>query len=148
MLAICRGMQALNVARGGTLHQHLPDLTELEHRQRHAPHEPAHAVTSPPARRCTASRAAAGSQVNTFHHQAIDELGAGLEVIAQAPDGTIEARPRPEPPLLPRRAVARRAAHAPPEHAPVVRAPDRGRAPPALDSSLRASGARPPAAQS
>ena len=33
MLAICRGMQALNVVRGGTLHQHLPDLTELEHRQ-------------------------------------------------------------------------------------------------------------------
>jgi hypothetical protein len=45
LLAICRGMQALNVARGGTLHQHLPDHTQLEHRQTHEPFEPAHAVT-------------------------------------------------------------------------------------------------------
>ena len=37
VLAICRGMQALNVVRGGTLHQHLPDCTPLEHRQRHEP---------------------------------------------------------------------------------------------------------------
>ena len=67
MLAICRGMQALNVARGGTLHQHLPDRTDLEHRQAHEPFEPAHAVTvtagslaapdvrTAPARRSTAS---------------------------------------------------------------------------------------------
>ena len=44
MLGICRGMQALNVSRGGTLHQHLPDRTELEHNQGHASFEPAHAV--------------------------------------------------------------------------------------------------------
>ena len=46
VLAICRGMQALNVSRGGTLHQHLPDVTELDHRQSHAGHEAAHAVES------------------------------------------------------------------------------------------------------
>ena len=45
LLAICRGMQALNVARGGTLHQHLPDRTDVEHRQTHEAFEPAHAVT-------------------------------------------------------------------------------------------------------
>ena len=91
MLAICRGMQALNVARGGTLHQHLPDLTELEHRPGQAPYEPAHAVTSPPSsplHRLTGRRRL---HVNSFHHQAIDRLGDGLEVIARAPDGTVEA---------------------------------------------------------
>jgi putative glutamine amidotransferase len=94
-LAICRGMQALNVSRGGTLHQHLPDLTALEHRQRHEPFEPAHPVT-----------VAAGSllheltgrrrlAVNSFHHQAVDRLGAGLEVCARAADGTAEALTNP-----------------------------------------------------
>jgi putative glutamine amidotransferase len=91
LLAICRGMQALNVARGGTLHQHLPDRTALEHRQAHEPFEPAHPVT-----------VAAGSllhglsghrrlAVNSFHHQAVDRLGAGLEICARASDGTVEA---------------------------------------------------------
>ena len=91
LLAICRGMQALNVARGGTLHQHLPDLTELEHRQRHEPFEPAHHVTvahGSPLHELTGHRRLA---VNSFHHQAVDRLGGGLEVIAHAEDGTVEA---------------------------------------------------------
>ncbi|MDA0184831.1 gamma-glutamyl-gamma-aminobutyrate hydrolase family protein [Solirubrobacter phytolaccae] len=87
VLAICRGMQAMNVSRGGTLHQHI-----VNHRQTPvAPHEPTHAVTvdaGSPLHRITSRRRLA---VNTFHHQAIDRLGAGLEVIAHAPDGTIEA---------------------------------------------------------
>ena len=45
MLGICRGMQALNVSRGGTLHQHLPDRTDLEHDQGYASFEPAHGVS-------------------------------------------------------------------------------------------------------
>ncbi|RKQ91021.1 putative glutamine amidotransferase [Solirubrobacter pauli] len=87
VLAICRGLQAMNVARGGTLHQHI-----LNHRQTPvAPHEPTHAVSvaaGSPLHRITSRRRLA---VNSFHHQAIDELGHGLEVIATAPDGTIEA---------------------------------------------------------
>jgi putative glutamine amidotransferase len=91
LLAICRGMQALNVSRGGTLHQHLPDRTELQHRQTHAPFEPAHAVTvraGSPLHRMTRRRRL---EVNSFHHQAVDELGARLVPAAHAPDGTIEA---------------------------------------------------------
>lgn len=91
LLAICRGMQALNVARGGTLHQHLPDRTQLEHRQTHEPFEPAHAVTvtaNSPLHRLTGRRRLA---VNSFHHQAVDQLGKRLHVCAHAPDGTVEA---------------------------------------------------------
>jgi putative glutamine amidotransferase len=91
LLAICRGMQALNVARGGTLHQHLPDRTGIEHRQTHEPYEPAHAVTvrpDSPLDRLTGKRRL---EVNSFHHQAVDELGSRLVPCAHAPDGTIEA---------------------------------------------------------
>ena len=89
--AICRGMQGMNIVRGGTLHQHLPDLTQLEHRQRHEPYQPAHAVhvaPGSPLHRLTGRRRL---HVNSFHHQAVDRLGTGLEVIARAPDGTVEA---------------------------------------------------------
>jgi putative glutamine amidotransferase len=84
-------MQALNVSRGGTLHQHLPDITELDHRQTHPGHEPAHAISvtpGSPLHRLTGRRAL---EVNTLHHQAIDDLGAGLTICAHAPDGTVEA---------------------------------------------------------
>jgi putative glutamine amidotransferase len=86
VLAICRGMQALNVARGGTLHQHIED-----HRQTEAAHEPTHAVTLGPGSALHHLTGRRRLVVNTFHHQAIDALGAGLEPIAHAPDGTLEA---------------------------------------------------------
>jgi putative glutamine amidotransferase len=91
MLGICRGMQALNVSRGGTLHQHLPDRTELGHRQAHAPFEPAHTVSVARGSLLQRLSGAIGLEVNSYHHQAIDRLGSGLRVAATAPDGTIEA---------------------------------------------------------
>jgi putative glutamine amidotransferase len=91
VLGICRGMQALNVSRGGTLHQHLPDRTDLEHGQRHAPFEPAHVVSVKPVSLLHRLTGAIGLEVNSYHHQAIDRLGAGLRVCATAPDSTIEA---------------------------------------------------------
>jgi putative glutamine amidotransferase len=91
VLGICRGMQALNVARGGTLHQHLPDFTELEHSQRVAPFASAHPVTITRASLLHRLARATELDVNSFHHQAADRLGTGLRVCATAPDGTVEA---------------------------------------------------------
>src|SRR6185295_5544255 len=91
VLGICRGMQALNVSRGGTLRQHLPDVTALEHLQGHEPFVPAHPVVVSPGSLLHRLADAAALPVNSFHHQAADVIGAGLEVCAQAPDGTVEA---------------------------------------------------------
>jgi putative glutamine amidotransferase len=93
ILAICRGMQLLNVARGGSLHQHLPDLVsgEINHRQTVPGAQPTHTVAlhddSHVARVLRIDRA----EVNSFHHQAVDRLGEGLVVTGRAPDGTVEA---------------------------------------------------------
>jgi putative glutamine amidotransferase len=95
VLGICRGAQALNVARGGTLHQHVDG-----HRQTELATRPTHAVriagTSHAARLLDANAA----EVNSFHHQAVDELGTGLVATAWAPDGTIEAIEDPQHPFL------------------------------------------------
>ena len=91
VLGICRGMQALNVARGGTLHQHLPDVSTLRHLQSEAGFEPVHAVSVVRGSLLQRLTSAIGLGVNSYHHQAADRIGAGLRVCASAPDGTIEA---------------------------------------------------------
>jgi putative glutamine amidotransferase len=91
MLGICRGMQALNVSRGGTLHQHLPDRTDTDHNQRDAPFEPVHEVFVAPGSLLRRLTGHDRLQVNSFHHQAIDVVGTGLRVGATAPDGTVES---------------------------------------------------------
>jgi putative glutamine amidotransferase len=92
LLAICRGMQVLNVARGGTLVQHLPDLGgAIDHRQQEVSRVATHAVTVAPGTRLARLLAAKEVQVNSFHHQAIDRLASGLTPTAWSPDGVIEA---------------------------------------------------------
>jgi putative glutamine amidotransferase len=98
ILAICRGTQALNIVRGGGLHQHLPELSEqILHRQRIPGDQPSHAVAVEAGTRLAEAIGSAAIDVenrldvNSFHHQAIDRLGDGLVVSARAPDGTVEA---------------------------------------------------------
>ena len=92
VLAICRGMQVLNVARGGTLHQHLPDLgKDVDHRQALSGSRTSHPVILQPASRLARLLRSREPLVNSFHHQAIDGLGGGLKVVGAAPDGVIEA---------------------------------------------------------
>jgi putative glutamine amidotransferase len=90
VLGICRGAQVLNVALGGTLHQHLPDVIGQTR------HQVGNAVFSTlPVRTVPGTRleALVGESVNAkcYHHQAIDELGEGLIVSAWDSDGMIEA---------------------------------------------------------
>jgi putative glutamine amidotransferase len=86
VLGICRGAQAMNVARGGTLHQHIDD-----HRQTLPATEPFHRVDVAPGSLLAALTGGAALQVNSFHHQSTDRLGTGLRVAATAADGTVEA---------------------------------------------------------
>jgi putative glutamine amidotransferase len=87
ILGICRGAQALNVARGGTLHQHVAG-----HRQTEFAGTPTQRVAVAPDSLLAAVTGAGDAlAINSFHHQAVDVLGAGLRVVARAADGTVEA---------------------------------------------------------
>ena len=93
ILGICRGAQAVNVALGGTLHQHLPEVVgdAVDHRQSEDGRMPTHSVEVAPGSLLAQLLGSGSLAVNSFHHQAVDRLGRGLRVSARAPDGTIEA---------------------------------------------------------
>lgn len=95
LLAICRGIQILNVALGGTLHQHVPDVfAGIVHRQHQAgipADRPGHDVTVDAG---SALARTAGSErlpVNSFHHQGIRSLARDLVPVATSDDGLVEA---------------------------------------------------------
>lgn len=99
LFAICRGIQELNVALGGTLHQHLHEIPgRADHRSdKTRPYqeryEPRHPVVLVPGGRLQAILGAETKSVlvNSLHAQGIDRLAPGLVVEAVAEDGTIEA---------------------------------------------------------
>lgn len=86
LLGICRGIQSLNVALGGSLYQDLPaqGFRELVHNGQ--PHLVEQVADSP-----LTALFPPRFEVNSYHHQAIKTLAPGLRVLAQAPDGVIEA---------------------------------------------------------
>ncbi|MEU3627051.1 glutamine amidotransferase [Amycolatopsis coloradensis] len=94
VLGVCRGLQMLSVALGGTLAQHLPDTLDS------ADHQPAPATFgATTVTLAEGSRAASilgtETKVPCYHHQAIDRLGDGLVPVGWAADGTIEAAELP-----------------------------------------------------
>ena len=90
VLGICRGAQVLNVAMGGTLHQHLPDVIgHMRHQQGNAVFTTSSVSTVPGTR--LAALIGESSDAQCYHHQAIDRLGDGLIVSARDADGVIEA---------------------------------------------------------
>jgi putative glutamine amidotransferase len=91
LLGICRGLQVINVALGGTLHQHLPDLVGNDS---HSPEEAgygSHKVSVASGSQLAAVLGRTEAAVPTHHHQAIDRLGTGLVATAWTDDGVIEA---------------------------------------------------------
>jgi putative glutamine amidotransferase len=101
VLAICRGLQVLNVALGGTLVQDIPSAVPSAgpHDVRRPRDAPAHEIAIEPGTAlmdALGGRAPGGScTVNSRHHQSIERLGDGLRVSATAPDGIVEAVERP-----------------------------------------------------
>jgi len=97
LLAICRGFQELNVALGGSLHQHLHELPgRLDHREpqnasRDAEYAQAHPVTFAQDGVLARLSGLRQAMVNSLHHQGVDRLAPGLQAEALAPDGQIEA---------------------------------------------------------
>jgi putative glutamine amidotransferase len=97
LFAICRGIQVLNVARGGTLVQHIPDeiASGVDHNVREPRFAIAHDVWVTAGslldRLMRETEDDGGFPVNSRHHQAVKTLGTGLITTATAPDGVVEA---------------------------------------------------------
>lgn len=94
LFAICRGVQVVNVALGGTLHQHIPDA--VGGTVQHSQSEPRHVATHPVKLLTEGTRlgeilGTPELAVNSFHHQALHRLGRGLRDVGWAPDQVIEA---------------------------------------------------------
>jgi putative glutamine amidotransferase len=93
VFAVCRGMQLLNVAHGGTLFQHLPDHVgdDVVHRRPSLDKTiPMHPVRIEPDSRLAAWLGRERAEVNSYHHQGPRDVGAGLRPVAWADDGVIE----------------------------------------------------------
>ena len=91
-LCICRGMQAMNVAFGGTLHQHLPDLTSMiEHGIPLDGTEAMHTVTPASGSRLSALTKSGPLACCSHHHQGVDRIGEGLVATGWSEDGLVEA---------------------------------------------------------
>ena len=91
VLAICRGMQLLNVHLGGALDQHLAETEgRLEHDRDRPRAEPAHGLRVKDGT-VLSSVLGTESQVNSHHHQGLVDVGDELEEIGWAPDGVLEA---------------------------------------------------------
>jgi putative glutamine amidotransferase len=104
IFAICRGMQVLNVALGGDLVQDIP--TEVNGAVHHDVREPRYALAhevwaTQGSRFATLMKEklvdGESCQVNSRHHQAVKHVGRGLDIVATAPDGVVEAIERPGP---------------------------------------------------
>lgn len=104
VLGICRGIQLLNVAAGGTLYQHIPAQVPAARRHNHrlqdsAWETPTHAVRVARESRLGEMVGAERLQTNSFHHQSLKDIAPGFQATAWADDGVIEAIEHPEKPF-------------------------------------------------
>ena len=99
VMGICRGIQSLNVALGGTLHQHVPDVSALEHRQQEIgvlSYNPIHPVQLDPDSFVSEVFDATTIETNSFHHQAIKDLSDRFKATGWSSDGLVEAVEAPD----------------------------------------------------
>jgi putative glutamine amidotransferase len=96
VLAICRGIQVLNVARGGEIVQHLPDVLGHEEHREVVGEWSEHPVRVDPSSRLEEVR----GSVKSHHHQGLGRIGEGLREVAWAEDGVVEAVEDPEKPFV------------------------------------------------
>ena len=93
LLAVCRGLQVLNVALGGSIYQDIPSEpgSPIDHSQSGKPrHIPVHRVKVRDGSRLAEILGTVEVDVNSFHHQAIRRLASGLHQTARGEDGTVE----------------------------------------------------------
>ncbi|HCG55727.1 MULTISPECIES: gamma-glutamyl-gamma-aminobutyrate hydrolase family protein [Brevibacterium] len=100
VFAICRGAQIVNTVHGGTLHQHLPDLDGYGAHEAEKKDEFAEVEVATTPDTAVAGLIGTEATVRCHHHQAIDDLGAGLIVSARSDDGCIEALETPDGSML------------------------------------------------
>jgi putative glutamine amidotransferase len=96
VLAICRGVEVLNVVRGGDLVQHLPDIVGHEEHRAVVGEFSEHMVRVDPSSRIEEVRGA----VKSHHHQGLGRIGEGLREVAWAEDGVVEAVEDTEKPFV------------------------------------------------
>jgi len=92
VLAICRGIQILNVALGGTLVQDIPSQchTDIDHDEEGARNSRTHEVSIEPGSLIAGAVGTEHLSVNSFHHQSVKRVADGMKVTARSPDGVIE----------------------------------------------------------
>ncbi|WP_243076224.1 gamma-glutamyl-gamma-aminobutyrate hydrolase family protein [Microbacterium sp. SS28] len=91
VLAICRGLQLVNIARGGTLHQHLPEALGTERYRVGGGVFASNTVEVAPDTRLAGMLGDGAFDVHSYHHQGVDRLGDGLIVTASTDDGLVQA---------------------------------------------------------
>ncbi len=92
ILAICRGLQLVNVACGGSLHLHLPEVVGEDVLHRSASRTPTvHVVNVAPDSLLASSMGSTRVMTSSWHHQAVNQLGDNLQAVGWAEDGTVEA---------------------------------------------------------
>jgi putative glutamine amidotransferase len=101
-LAICRGIQAVNVSAGGTLFQDVKIFSDkvLKHSQRTTDERPTHSITIEPDSWMEKVFGTTSTRVNSYHHQSVDRVAEGFRVTAKAPDGIIEAMEHTDHPYM------------------------------------------------
>lgn len=91
LLGICLGSQWINVSSGGSLVQDIPSEFNVNHRDTN------HPITIEPDSRLSRIFGTQELEVNSWHHQAVREVGKGLRVVAKSPDGIVEATETTDP---------------------------------------------------